>query len=307
MGEDAIARMHWISPAKTELFYLRMLLSRFPANSYSDLLFYNGQEFSTFQEAAKARGLVDDENEYKEAINEASTFQTGNGLRQLLVCLIVSGAPAKVLWDDFKELFAEDYLDKMHDEDKAFNAALNCIDRKLQLHGKSLEDVGLPKAKDDTTEVGREKVRWNTKQLEEFVERWLPLLTQEQRAVYNYVIEGLERGGVRNPGFVDGPSGTGKTLLLQLIAAQARILGKIVLCVASTGIAALNYDGGVTVHSMFKIPVETNDPNAYCDLSNGSQRAQLIKAADLIIWDEAPMSNKHISITLKHLTGHFKT
>ncbi len=113
------------------------------------------------------------------------------------------------------------------------------------------------------------------------------------RAVYDYVMEGLVKGKSRRPGFVDGPSGTGKTLLLRLIAAKARLLGKIVLCVASTGKAALNYDGGVTAHSMFKIPVETLEPKAYCDLSVGSQRAELIRAADLIIWDEAPMANKH--------------
>ncbi len=294
VGEDAVARIHWISPANTELYYLRMLLSRFPANGYEDLLSYNGERYSTFQEAAKARGLVDDENEYSDAIREASTFQTGHGLRQLLVCLITSsGAPAKVLWDEFKELFAEDLIDSMQDKDKAINAALNCIDRKLQMHGKNLEEVGLPKAIDDSTEVGRERVRWNTVKLEAFVKHWLPLLTSEQMAVFNYVIEGLEKGIVRNPAFVDGPSGTGKTLLLQLIAAQARVLHKIVLCVSSTGISALNYDGGITAHAMLKIPIETNDPNAYCNLSSGSQRAELIKAADLIIWDEAPMSHKH--------------
>ncbi len=288
-----MARMHWISPTLTELYHLRMLLTRFPANSYDDLLSYNGQHYNTFQEAARARGLIDNENEYNEAITEASTFQTGHGLRQLFVCLITSGAPAKVLWEEFKDLFAEDFLDAMHDREKAFNAALCAIDRKLQMHGKSLKDVGLPEAKDETTEVGRESARWNEPELKQFVEKWLPLLTPEQRAVYDYITEALETGETRKPAFFDGPSGTGKTLLLRLIAAKARLLGKIVLCVSSTGIAALNLDGGITAHSMFRIPVDTTDPNAYCDLSNRSQRAELIKQADLIIWDEVPMSHKH--------------
>ena len=288
-----MARMHWISPTLSELYHLRLLLSRFPANSYNDLLSYNGQQYNTFQEAAKARGLVDDENEYNEAIAEASTFQTGNGLRQLFVCLITSGAPAKVLWEDFKELLAEDVLDRMQDREKAFNAALCSIERKLQMHGKCLKDVGLPEARDETTEIGREQARWDAQELQQFVEQWLPLLTPEQTAIYTYVIEGLEKGETRMPAFVDGPSGTGKTLLLRLIAAKARLLDKIVLCVASTGIAALNHEGGITAHSMFRIPVETCDPNAYCDLSSRSQRAELIKQADLVIWDEVPMSNKH--------------
>ncbi len=293
VGEDAVARIHWISPALNELFYLRMLLNRFPANSFTDLLVVNGVRYDTFQESAQARGLLSDEKEYREAILEANVFQTGSGLRQLLVCMIICGAPARLLWDEHKDLFSEDFLDREPDQEEAYNKALCCIDKKLLMHGKSLEDVGLPHAVDNSTEIARELLRWDKATLEEFVEKWIPLLSESQRAVYEHVMEMIEGHKPIVPTFVDGPSGTGKTVLLNVICAKLRSMAKIALPVASTGNAALNYPGGVTAHAMFKIPIDTTDPNAYCDLSAGSQRAQLIAAADLIIWDEAPMSNKH--------------
>ncbi len=155
VGEDAVARIHWISPTQNELFYLRMLLNRYPANSFADLRKFNGTVYETFQESAQARGLLADENEYREAILEANVFQTGSGLRQLFVCMTTCGAPARIIWDEFKDLFSEDFLDKMQDQDKAYNEALCCIERKLEMHGKSLEDVGLPAATETSTEIDR--------------------------------------------------------------------------------------------------------------------------------------------------------
>ncbi len=296
--EDAVARMHWISPSLNELFYLRVLLGKVPAHSFEELLSHDNITYGTFQEAAQARGLVIDEKEYSEAIVEASTFKTGSGMRQLLVCLIVCGAPAKLLWDQFRHLFAEDFLDIEQDENKAYNSALCCLDRKLRLHGKELEEVGLPKATDDSTELGREQMRWDREKLKAFVEEWLPKFTHEQRAAYEYVIDKIQNGGSNDPIFIDGPSGTGKTLLLNVIAAKTRSIGKVALCAAATGNASLNYDGGMTAHSLLKIPVDTSNPNAVCEMSAGSQRVKLIEAAAVIIWDEAPMSNRHNAETV---------
>ncbi|KAF1876696.1 hypothetical protein Lal_00031507 [Lupinus albus] len=60
---------------------------------------------------------------------------------------------------------------------------------------------------------------------------------------------------------------------------------KIVLTVASSGIASLLLPGGRTTHSKFKIPVQS------------SELAGLLKQTKLIIWDEAPMSHNLEDIT----------
>lgn len=51
--------------------------------------------------------------------------------------------------------------------------------------------------------------------------------------------------------FIYGRAGRGKTLLVNAICVTIRSLKKIFLSCAMTGIAALNYDGGRTAHSLF--------------------------------------------------------
>ena len=104
----------------------------------------------------------------------------------------------------------------------------------------------------------------------------------------------------------DSPAGTGKIFTEKIIAARLRGNGRVVLTVASTGIAALQQPGGWTAHSMFKLPFEDNDvPGALCNIRGESQRAELIRNCDLIIWDELSMTHKYcveaLNKTLRHL------
>ncbi|KAL6494072.1 hypothetical protein OROGR_031981 [Orobanche gracilis] len=68
--------------------------------------------------------------------------------------------------------------------------------------------------------------------------------------------------------------------------------GHIVLNVASSGIASLLLPGGRTAHSRFCIPIAVNDLST-CSIKQGSLRAKLLQQTRLIIWDEAPMLNRH--------------
>jgi len=76
------------------------------------------------------------------------------------------------------------------------------------------------------------------------------------------------------------------------LSSAFRSEGKIVLTVASSGIASLLLPGGRTTHSKFKIPVPTLD-NSVCNIEQGSEASELLKKAELIIWDEAPMTHKY--------------
>ncbi|XP_046397701.1 ATP-dependent DNA helicase PIF2-like [Ischnura elegans] len=240
-----------------------------------------------------ARGLLDELDEYGHALEEAATFKTGRALRQLFFAVIMFGAPAAVLWERFKGPLSEDYSGRL-DERAAYHHALCDIDHMLRPHGRCLRDMGLPEVEDVTTELGREEVRWNPEDAARAVEEWRPKLTEEQLSVVDAVITAVRNVQIRDRVFfIDGPSGTGKTVVLNHLTARMRAEGAIVLCTASTGIAALNHQGGITAHSMFQLPLETDDPNAPCGITGGSQRAELIRRASLIIWDEAPMSHKN--------------
>ncbi|XP_019190305.1 PREDICTED: ATP-dependent DNA helicase PIF1-like [Ipomoea nil] len=50
--------------------------------------------------------------------------------------------------------------------------------------------------------------------------------------------------------------------------------------------------GGRTAHSQFAIPIIVNEDST-CNISQGSDLAELIIKCSLIIWDEAPMMHKH--------------
>ncbi|GKA72568.1 helicase-like protein [Tanacetum coccineum] len=67
---------------------------------------------------------------------------------------------------------------------------------------------------------------------------------------------------------------------------------RIVLSVASSGIASLVLPGGRTAHSRFRIPIDLDDESR-CGIDVISDLASLIRASDLIIWDEAPLQHRH--------------
>ena len=94
--------------------------------------------------------------------------------------------------------------------------------------------------------------------------------------------------------YVDGRSGRGKTLLMKMIVAAVRAQGEIVLCSATTGLAALNYEGGTTAHATYKIPVTDSEDTPNCNVTARSQRAELLRAATLHIWGEFPMAHRHL-------------
>ena len=82
--------------------------------------------------------------------------------------------------------------------------------------------------------------------------------------------------------FLHGPGGTGKTYVYNTLCYALHGQGKIVLCVASSGIASLLLIGGRTAHSTFKIPFEIHEGST-CSIGKNGDLAKLIRVADLVI------------------------
>jgi Cdc6-like AAA superfamily ATPase len=83
-------------------------------------------------------------------------------------------------------------------------------------------------------------------------------LNAEQRDIYNLIINACNNKEQKMI-FMYGHGGTGKTFLWKTIINTLRSEGKIVLAVASSGIASLLLPSGRTTHSRFKIPIDLTD------------------------------------------------
>ncbi|XP_046666819.1 uncharacterized protein LOC124358560 [Homalodisca vitripennis] len=267
---EKVCRLMWVSPNRGEQYYLRILLMSTPCRGYVDLLARGGPGCRTFQDVARNLGLVEDEEEYNHALREASTFMTGRRLRSFFVILCNMGAPAALLWESFKNHLSEDHLER------------NPLD---------------PELADDTTELGRELLNYGENLQRTIVEDWVPKLSPDQRRVFEYVRSLLLNPRDRRTSriiFLDGPGGYGKTSLIRVILAYVRGCRQVALAVASSGIAARNMAGGTTAHSMFRLPLDLGHGTGVWNITNGSQRAELIRAAQLIVFDEAPMAHRYI-------------
>ncbi|CAN7131656.1 unnamed protein product, partial [Brassica rapa subsp. narinosa] len=183
----------------------------------------------------------------------------------------------------------------LSDEEKK-KYALQEIEKLLRRNGDSLERfTKMPQvsesSENDSNVLILDERSYPREALLETLERDSPKMTDEQRKIFDEIIDAVTegRGGTF---FVYGFGGTGKTFLWKLLSAAIRSRGDIVLNVASSGIASLLLQGGRTAHSRFGIPLSP-DEFSTCTMAHGTDQANLVKAASLIIWDEAPMMNKH--------------
>lgn len=85
--------------------------------------------------------------------------------------------------------------------------------------------------------------------------------------------------------FITGKAGTGKTTFLKYIVENTH---KNIIVAASTGIAAINA-GGVTLHSLFGIPLEPQGPNMPIKGRLYPGKCKLFGMLDTLIIDEASM------------------
>ena len=163
--------------------------------------------------------------------------------------------------------------------------------------GKSLKDypeIELPNA-DDLDKLGNRLVNeQNSYDKDQLKDEHMTIhskLNPDQRNAFAAIIGSVEKG-LGKQIFVEGYGGTGKTFLWKAITTKLRSEGKIVLAVASCGIAALLLQGGRTAHSRFHIPLNITDETT-CEIKQGSHLAELLKKTSLILWDEAPMAHRH--------------
>jgi len=175
--------------------------------------------------------------------------------------------------------------------------ALYRLQDLLEKSGKSLEECKLPlptirfENLDGTSRLMAQQLNYDPIALDEIWTTGYMSTNPSQRHILDTITHSLDTDEF-GLFFIDGPGGTGKTFIENLILAYVRKRGGIALAVASSGIAALLLEGGRTSHSQFKIPIEINS-ESLCTFHAQTQLADLIRATNLIIWDEAPAQHRH--------------
>ncbi|XP_046666559.1 ATP-dependent DNA helicase pif1-like [Homalodisca vitripennis] len=194
-----------------------------------------------------------------------------------------------------------------------YNEALILIeDICLAITNKALVQLGMPDPNRPANNLFdrdlQRETHFDTVELGTFVQINLPQLIPEQRIAYDRIMRAIteQSGGLF---FLDAPGGTGKTFLLSLILATIRSQNNIALAIASSGIAATLLDGGRTVHSALKLPLNLqNTETPTCNISKNSGMGKLLQTCKIIIWDECTMSHKKaleaIDRTLRDLRGN---
>ncbi|XP_076950263.1 uncharacterized protein LOC143623183 [Bidens hawaiensis] len=305
----AIGRIHAVPASFDEAYYLRILLNKVKGpKCFEDIRTVDGIVCDSFRDACYRRGLLDDDKEYIEAIEEASHTANGYYLRNLFATMLITSSLSRpdYVWDNTWQFLVDGILyhqQKKHknpvlslSDDQLKNLALLQIEDFLVSNNSSLRrfsHMPFPDQESVSTSMNplmMEELSYDKDSLSNDFKLLYTSLTDEQKSVYNEIFNSVKRkkGGVF---FVYGYGGTGKTFLWKTLSASIRSKGEIVLNVASSGIASLLLEGGRTAHSRFLIPINLTE-DSQCQVKGNTYVSELLKKTSLIIWDEAPMIHK---------------
>ncbi len=325
-----VGRMYSVFPSAGDKYYLRILLCQVKgAKSFRDLRSYENVVYDTNRAACLARGLLQDDEEWRLCIRDAAVFRMPSQLRSLFTYILRENSPLNpaALFEEFKKDLSEDFCHQRDPithrfDDSDFNECLWTLDSILKMLPASNggnEFYGLP-APNPTiprrtrninlaTPLAQEINRCNQfDSLQEILNNGMENFNRDQRNCFDIIISSIEPNYMsKKIFFIDAIGGTGKTYLLNILLAYFR--SREILCVAtaSSGIAATLLQGGSTAHSQFKIPIPLM-PESTCSISRQSDMGKFLILAKVIVWDEAFMSHKNnilvVDKLLKDLTGN---
>lgn len=107
-----LGRMHSVSPSQSELFHLRLLLLHVESpTSFKDLRTIDGVTSETYARACLERGLVKDDQEWQNCLEEAALYKFPRKLRLLFATILTQCSPVQpeTLWEKFKNDLSEDF------------------------------------------------------------------------------------------------------------------------------------------------------------------------------------------------------
>ncbi|XP_009803962.2 uncharacterized protein [Nicotiana sylvestris] len=306
---NVVGRIYFAHPAIGEHFYMRMLLNFVKGcTSFESIRRINGVTHDNYKDACYALGLLEDDKEWNDCLAEAALWVTRNELRNLFVTILIHSQVTdyRKIWNTNFEILSEDIISLQRKRFRLKDLQLTKkqleaytlfeIESILLKMGKSLKDIDRMPLPDSAllnnagNRLINEELEYDKDALKIVHDQSFALLNARQKSAYEAIINSVEKEEGRLL-FISGHGGTGKTFLWNTIIAKIRSQSRIVLTVATSGIAALLLPNGRTTHSRFHIPLDVSSEST-CEIKQGSQLAELLLKTSLIIWDEAPMANK---------------
>ena len=293
-GDRIISRIYSASPKDMEKYCLRIMLHNTEGvTCFEELRMANGQLQNTFTEACILRHFLADDREWTHALQEASHFQMPKQMRLLFatICIHCNPIDSNGLWQEHKEAMCEDFIHQGDRIDVAEQKALQDIESTLQQFGMSCDSLNLPDIEpiNMLEEPNDFDVEFELHQSNEQMAK----LNREQRILVDQVLEDLNaiRDGEEpkcRAYFLDGPGGSGKTMVYNTLISCCRSRGIKVAPSAWTGIAATLLSGGRTVHTLFRLPVPILETSV-CNIAPTSSHADFLRSVTMFIIDEASM------------------
>ena len=299
-----------------------------------NLLKYCGGELCpTFKSACEQRGLLQDDGEWDKAMTEANTYKMPEALRNLFLHILTNCQPTQpdVLfethWKFMGEDFERDLQDMGGDQCTPANiraCTLHCLLESLDPTSSAVDKVAydmLPQLTDAEKQFVQTIGQRHTQALAHVYNYDMAseYKTYEdhyanckkisaQHDLVTYVIDQVN-ANQHMLLFVDAPGGCGKTYTENCLLAYYRSQGLCAMAVASTGIAAIQLSGGKTVHTGFKVPIDTSQtssgPTPLPIHRNSALGKLIIEDLNVIVWDEATMIHRDIfeslDLTLREL------
>ncbi|CAN1725764.1 hypothetical protein LINPERHAP1_LOCUS229 [Linum perenne] len=271
----SIGRLYYAHPSSNERYYLRVLLHIVKGcRSFEEIKTVNGVIYESFKETCYALGFLADDNEWHDCLQEVSTWASGRKMRRIFATMLAFSqvSNTKELWERNWELLSEDILYNQRrllntphlvlSVDEIKGLCLKEIQKFLRDIGTSLENFqGMPVPHTNLSTTSNsllsDELHWNEEEMRNMFHTNHDKLNAEQKLAFDMITTAAHEQNGRCF-FVEGPGGTGKTFLWKVISAKLRSEAKIVLCVATSGIAALLMEGGA--HSSFKVS-HTNQIN----------------------------------------------
>ena len=326
-------RIKHVSAKKGDVFYLRKLLVQFPARSFEALLTSprTGARV-TAQERCREEGLLDDELEAREVMDEAlEGGESGALLRSLFLQLAQQDYAMEAIYAD-PSVRAAMAADLDGDEDRlvlALDELFRCANRgdgdALRRRLPSLQQqtagAGGAAAAAARDEVATERARYDRTEQRALADSG-PLALDgrggalEQTRVVLWMLTGRHSADGAAAGVVladvafvrprgveiliaYGDAGVGKSRIARRAFAELRARGRLARATAFTWCAASNFEHGTTLHALGCIAVEHEhgviEKIALVPIGLMThERLALLKALDAVVYDEGFSGKRNV-------------